>query len=44
VWLTGRRDIMGDLVNGRLIKSLAVLVACLVIAMNVVLLAVTAFG
>jgi manganese transport protein len=44
VWLTGRRDIMGDLVNGRLIQALAVLVACLLIAMNVVLLVVTAFG
>jgi manganese transport protein len=44
VWLTARRDVMGDLVNGRLTNMLAVLVACLVIAMNVVLLAVTAFG
>jgi manganese transport protein len=43
VWLTGRRDVMGDLVNSRLIRALAVLVACIVIAMNVVLLAVTAF-
>ena len=44
VWLTGRRDVMGDLVNGRLVKALAILVACLVIAMNLVLLAVTVFG
>jgi manganese transport protein len=44
VWLTGRRDIMGDLVNGRVVKGLAVLVAVLVISMNVVLLAVTALG
>ena len=44
VWLTSRRDVMGDLVNGRLIKSLAVLVSCMVIAMNVVLLAVTVAG
>ncbi|MDX6523918.1 MAG: manganese transport protein [Gaiellales bacterium] len=44
VWLTSRRDVMGDLVNGNLTRALAVLVACLVIAMNVVLLAVTAFG
>jgi manganese transport protein len=44
VWLTGRRDIMGDLVNGRVIQALAVLVAGVVIAMNVVLLVVTAAG
>jgi hypothetical protein len=31
-------------VNSRSIRALAVLVSCLVIAMNVVLLAVTAFG
>jgi len=44
VWLTGRSDVMGDMVNGRVVKALAVLVATLVIAMNVMLLAVTAFG
>jgi manganese transport protein len=44
VWLTSRRDVMGDLVNGSLTRALAVLVSCLVIAMNVVLLAVTLFG
>jgi manganese transport protein len=44
VWLTSRRDIMGDLVNGRVTKALAVTVAGLVIAMNVLLLAVTAAG
>jgi manganese transport protein len=44
VWLTNRRDVMGELVNSRSIRALAVLVSCLVIAMNVVLLAVTAFG
>ena len=44
VWLTSRRDVMGDLVNGRLIKSLALLVSCMVIGMNVVLLAVTVAG
>ena len=38
VWLTSRRDIMGDLVNSRLIRSLAVLVAAMVIGMNVLLL------
>ncbi len=41
VWLTSRRDVMGDLVNSRLIKTLAVTVAVAVIAMNVVLLWVT---
>jgi manganese transport protein len=41
VWLTSRRDVMGDLVNGRKLKLLAIAVAALVIAMNVVLLAVT---
>jgi manganese transport protein len=44
VWLTNRRDVMGELVNSRSIRALAVLVSCVVIAMNVVLLAVTAFG
>jgi manganese transport protein len=44
VWLTSRRDIMGELVNSRLIRSLAVLVAAMVIGMNVLLLGVTAFG
>jgi manganese transport protein len=44
VWLTNRRDVMGDLANGMTIRALAILVSCLVIAMNVVLLAVTAFG
>jgi len=42
VWLTSRRDVMGDLVNGRIIRGLAVTVAVLVIAMNLVLLYVTA--
>jgi len=44
VWLTNRRDVMGDLANSRTIRTLAVLVSCVVIAMNLVLLAVTAFG
>jgi manganese transport protein len=44
VWLTNRRDVMGDLANGRGIRALAILVTCLVIAMNVVLLAVTVVG
>ncbi|MGZ4481117.1 MAG: Nramp family divalent metal transporter [Gaiellales bacterium] len=44
VWLTSRRDIMGGLVNGRIVRALAITVACLVIAMNVVLLVVTATG
>jgi len=41
VWLTSRRDVMGDLVNSRTVRLLAIAVAVLVIAMNVVLLAVT---
>jgi manganese transport protein len=41
VWLTSRRDVMGDLVNTRTVRVLAIAVAVLVIAMNVVLLAVT---
>jgi manganese transport protein len=44
VWLTNRRDVMGDLVNGNLTRALAVLVSCVVIAMNVVLLAITVYG
>jgi manganese transport protein len=44
VWLTNRRDVMGDLVNGKLIKSLALLVTMIVISMNVLLLVVTAAG
>jgi manganese transport protein len=42
VWLTSRQDVMGDLVNGRVVRFLAWLVAALVIAMNVLLLYVTA--
>ena len=44
VWLTNRRDVMGDMVNGRIVKALALLVTAIVIAMNVVLLVVTALG
>ena len=44
VWLTSRRDVMGDLVNGPVIRGLAILVAGLVLAMNAVLLYVTATG
>jgi manganese transport protein len=44
VWLTSRRDVMRDLVNGRRVRLLAITVAVLVIAMNVVLLAVTVVG
>jgi manganese transport protein len=42
VWLTSRRDVMGDMVNGRIVQTLAIVVAIMVIAMNVVLLYVTA--
>jgi manganese transport protein len=42
VWLTSRREVMGELVNGPMIRALAMTVAALVIAMNVVLLYVTA--
>jgi Mn2+/Fe2+ NRAMP family transporter len=35
---------MGDLVNGRIVKMLAVLVTAIVIAMNVLLLVVTSIG
>ena len=41
VWLTSRRDVMGDLVNSRTVRMLAIAVAVLLIAMNVVLLVVT---
>jgi manganese transport protein len=41
VWLTSRGDVMGDLVNGRTVRVLAIAVAVLLIAMNVVLLVVT---
>jgi manganese transport protein len=44
VWLTSRRDVMGELVNGPIVRALAIAVAVLVIAMNVVLLVVTATG
>jgi Mn2+/Fe2+ NRAMP family transporter len=36
--------VMGDMVNGRIVKALALLVTAIVIAMNVVLLVVTAAG
>ena len=39
IWLTSRRDVMGDMVNGRKIRALAIAVAMVVLAMNVVLLA-----
>jgi manganese transport protein len=38
IWLTSKRDVMGELVNGRIVQSLAVVVAVLVIGMNLVLL------
>ena len=41
VWLTSRGDVMGDLVNSRTVRVLAIAVAVLVIAMNVVLLVLT---
>jgi manganese transport protein len=44
VWLTSRRDVMGELVNGPVVRALAIAVAVLVVAMNVVLLVVTAMG
>jgi hypothetical protein len=44
VWLTSRRDVMGELVNGPVVRVLAIGVSVLVIAMNVVLLVVTATG
>ncbi|MGN6380658.1 MAG: Nramp family divalent metal transporter [Gaiellales bacterium] len=44
VWLTSRRDVMGDLVNGRWVRAAAIGVAVLVIAMNIVLLATTLLG
>ena len=44
VWLTSRRDVMGELVNSRTIRYLAVLVSAVVILMNVVLLVAVATG
>src|SRR5205807_2239118 len=44
VHLTSRRDVMGEMVNGRVVRALAVGVSALVISMNVVLLAVTVTG
>ena len=38
VWLTARRDLMGDLVNARLTTILAVLVSLAIIGLNVKLL------
>jgi manganese transport protein len=39
IWLTSRRDVMGNMANGPTIRALAILVAGIVLAMNVVLLA-----
>jgi len=39
IWLTSRRDVMGNMVNGPTIRMLAIAVALVVLAMNVVLLA-----
>lgn len=39
VWLTSRRDLMGDLVNGRALRAAAVVTATAVVAMNLILLA-----
>jgi manganese transport protein len=44
VWLTCRRDVMGDMANGPWVRAAAIFVAGLVIAMNVVLLVVTLIG
>ena len=43
IWLTSRRDVMGDMANGPTIRFLAVLVALVVLAMNAVLLIGAAF-
>ena len=42
LWLTGRRDVMGPLVNGRTTQALAIAMAGLVLTLNAVLLAQTA--
>jgi manganese transport protein len=42
--LTGKRELMGTLVNNRLTKIAAVVVASLIVGLNVVLLAELAFG
>jgi manganese transport protein len=39
IWLTSRRDVMGNMANGPTIRILAIMVAGVVLAMNVVLLA-----
>lgn len=39
IWLTSRRDVMGNMVNGVKIRTLAIIVAIVVPAMNVLLLA-----
>jgi manganese transport protein len=44
IMLTGRRELMGTLVNQRLTKVAAVVVASLIVCLNVVLLAQLAFG
>jgi manganese transport protein len=39
IWLTSRRDVMGNMANGPAIRALAFIVAGVVLAMNVILLA-----
>jgi manganese transport protein len=44
IMLTGRRELMGTLVNNRLTKIAAVVIASLIVVLNVVLLTQLAFG
>ena len=44
IWLTGRRSVMGEFVNGRALAIAAVVTAVLIVALNVLLIALTASG
>jgi manganese transport protein len=44
IMLTGKRELMGTLVNNRLTKVAAVVIAALIVVLNVVLLTQLAFG
>ncbi|GAA2183205.1 Nramp family divalent metal transporter [Brooklawnia cerclae] len=43
-WLTSRRSVMGDLVNGWVVRVLSVVVVVLIVALNVALLVLTVAG
>lgn len=41
IWFTSRREVMGDFVNGAILRSVAMLIAILIVALNILLIWLT---